>query len=215
MEKSASAWAIGDIHGRFDLLTKALAEIEARSPSPTRIVFLGDYIDRGPQSREVVETLMAGPKRAGDEWICLRGNHEQMMIDAYREPLNPGWWLGNGGETTVASFGGAIPEAVLSWCESLPICHETSTHFFVHAGIRPGLSLKLQEPEVMLWIRGPFLDDDTDHGKHIVHGHTPNRQAELMPNRTNLDSGAFYYSVLTAARFDAPGGPTSILEIRP
>jgi serine/threonine protein phosphatase 1 len=196
-----SLFAVGDIHGRYDLLLKALAEIEARWHSPNTIVFLGDYIDRGPQSREVVETLMAGPTRDGDTWICLRGNHEQMMVDTYRKPLDPDWWLTNGGAQTVASFGGRPSEAVIDWCEALPTSYETPSHFFVHAGIRPGLSLHLQDDEAKLWIRDKFLHDERDHGKHIVHGHTPNRSAELMQNRTNLDSGACFYGTLSVGRF--------------
>lgn len=197
-----SLFAVGDIHGCYPLLLKALAAIEERSHSPNTVVFLGDYIDRGPQSREVVETLMRGPTRDGDTWICLRGNHEQMMVDTYRKPLDPSWWLDNGGETTEKSFGGRPPEAVIDWCAALPTSYETPTHFFVHAGIRPGLSLHLQDDEAMLWIRDKFLHDESDHGKHIVHGHTPNRVAELLPNRTNLDSGAVYYGTLSVGRLD-------------
>jgi serine/threonine protein phosphatase 1 len=186
-----------------------------RSHSPNTIVFLGDYIDRGPKSREVVELLMAGPKRDGDKWICLRGNHEQMMVDTYRKPLEPDWWLRNGGEATEKSFGGRVPDAVIDWCAALPTSHETTTHFFVHAGIRPGLALHLQDEEAMMWIRDKFLDDERDHGKHIVHGHTPKRTAELLPNRTNLDSGAVFYGTLTAARFDGPGSPASLFTVTP
>lgn len=200
-----SLFAIGDIHGCYRLLLKVLSEIEARSHSPNTIVFLGDYIDRGPQSREVIELLMAGPKREGDAWICLRGNHEQMMLECLGGRTHMDWWLDNGGEATVKSFGGTVPREVIDWSASLPVYHETPTHFFVHAGIRPGLSLKLQEEEVMLWIRDAFLDDDRDHGKHIVHGHTPNRATELRPNRTNLDSGACFYGTLSAGRFDGSG----------
>jgi serine/threonine protein phosphatase 1 len=195
-------FAIGDIHGRFDLLRKALVEIDARSGSANTVVFLGDYIDRGYQSREVVNTLMAGPKRVGDRWICLKGNHEQMMLDTFRKPLHPDWWLNNGGEATMESFRGTIPEDVLRWIEHLPLCHQTERFFFVHAGIRPGLALEMQDPETMLWIRDVFLNDNRDHGKHIVHGHTPRRTAELLANRTNLDSGAVFYGKLSVGRFD-------------
>lgn len=207
-----SLFAIGDIHGCYRLLLKALAEVDARSHSPNTIVFLGDYIDRGPQSREVVEALMRGPTREGDRWICLRGNHEQMMVDTYRKPLEPGWWLDDGGEATEKSFGGRPPEAVIDWCERLPTSYETATHFFVHAGIRPGLALHLQDDEVKLWIRDKFLDDERDHGKHIVHGHTPNRTAEMLPNRTNLDSGACFYGTLSVGRFDEP--EPSVFEVK-
>jgi len=196
-------FAIGDIHGRFDLMRKALAGIEWRSPSPNTVVFLGDYIDRGSQSREVVETLMRGPTRADDIWICLRGNHEQMMVDALAGRARMGWWLENGGQETMESFDRNVPAQVIAWCEALPFCHETARYFFVHAGIRPGLELDQQEAEALLWIRDVFLDDKRDHGKHIVHVHTPRHAAELLPNRTNLDSGAVYWGTLSVGRFDA------------
>src|SRR5882762_2760652 len=108
-------YAIGDIHGRYDLMQKALREIARDSGDAATVVFLGDYIDRGPQSREVVERLMRGPERAGDRWICLKGNHEQMACDG-QEPGSRQWlWLDNGGDATLDSFGGEMPAAVLAW----------------------------------------------------------------------------------------------------
>lgn len=205
-------YAIGDIHGRYDLLRSMLSAIEAGNQSGCTIVFLGDYIDRGPQSREVIELLMSGPRRDCDTWIILKGNHEEMMIETYRAPLQPDWWVGNGGRACLESFGGQVPEAVIAWCDRLPVSYETATHFFVHAGINPVRPLNDQRAEEMLWIRDKFLMSQIDYGKHIVHGHTPFDEPELMDNRTNLDTGAFHSGILTAARFCGPGGPKSILQ---
>jgi serine/threonine protein phosphatase 1 len=213
-------YAIGDIHGRHDLLQKALREIardsgDANATMGTTVVFLGDYIDRGPQSREVVARLMRGPERAGDRWICLKGNHEAMAWDAHQPGGNRYLWLDNGGDATLASFGGTMPDEVLAWFRDLPLRYETERHFFVHAGIMPGMPLQAQDDATMLWIRSRFLDDSRDHGKHIVHGHTPSYAAELRPNRTNLDSMAFHTGRLSVGRFDPQmkGGPTRLIEV--
>jgi len=212
---TGAIYAIGDIHGRYDLLQKALREIERDSADAATVVFLGDYIDRGPQSRAVVERLMRGPRRAGDRWICLKGNHEQMACDAQEPGARRALWLDNGGEATLDSFDGTMPGAVLAWFSALPLRHETEHHFFVHAGIAPGVPLDRQDAETMLWIRHRFLDDLRDHGKHIVHGHTPSAFAELKPNRTNLDSMAFHTGRLSVGRFDPQvrSGPIRLIEI--
>jgi serine/threonine protein phosphatase 1 len=208
-------YAIGDIHGRYDLLQKALREIARDSGSAATVVFLGDYIDRGPQSREVVECLRHGPAHDGDRWICLRGNHEQMACDAEEQGSRRWLWLDNGGEATLDSFGGRMPAKVLGWFRGLPLSHETEHHFFVHAGVMPGVPFGAQDEETLMWIRHRFLDDARDHGKHVVHGHTPSAFAELKPNRTNLDSMAFQTGRLSIGRFDrhVKGGPTRLIEV--
>ena len=220
---TAAIYAIGDIHGRYDLLQKALQEIARDSPDAANpganpgatIVFLGDYIDRGPQSREVVSCLMRGPRRDGDRWICLKGNHEQMAWDAHQPGGNRHFWLDNGGDATLDSFDGTMPAGVLAWFRDLPLSHGTEQHFFVHAGIMPGVPLEAQDDETLMWIRHRFLDDGRDHGKHIVHGHTPSYFAELKPNRTNLDSMAFQTGRLSVGRFDrgVKSGPTRLIEV--
>lgn len=208
-------YAIGDIHGRYGLLKKALREIARDSEGPANVVFLGDYVDRGPQSREVIDCLMQGPDDHNDRWICLRGNHEQMALDAHRPGGMRSLWLDNGGDATLKSYGGAIPPDVLDWFDELPLRHETEQHFFVHAGVMPGVPLDAQDGETLMWIRHRFLDDGRDHGKHIVHGHTPSYFAELKPNRTNLDSMAFKTGRLSVGRFDrrVKGGPTRLIEV--
>ncbi|HVO02357.1 MAG TPA: metallophosphoesterase family protein [Candidatus Cybelea sp.] len=206
-------YAIGDIHGRFDLLKKALATIERETTAAT-VVFLGDYIDRGPDSKPVVETLMRGPTRPGDRWICLKGNHEAMACDA-AAGRDRFLWLDNGGDATLRSFGGALPPAVLAWFAALPVTFETEHHLFVHAGIFPGVPIDQQSDDTMLWIRDRFLDDNRLHEKHIVHGHTPSYEVELRPNRTNLDTMAFRTGRLTIGRFDRRTklGPEEVMTI--
>jgi serine/threonine protein phosphatase 1 len=209
-----SLFAIGDIHGFHDLLMKALAAVEESSHSPNTIVFLGDYIDRGPDSAKVVETLMVGPKREGDSWICLMGNHEQMMVEAHEGGLSERrFWIDNGGDKALASWNNKVPAKVLDWCRNRPIHHETASHYFVHAGIMPGVPLEDQSDQVRLWIRDRFLDDESDHGKHIVHGHTPFDEPQRLQNRTNLDSGSFFNHQLAIGRFDAPGPATQVFMV--
>jgi serine/threonine protein phosphatase 1 len=205
-------YAIGDVHGRFDLLSRALDEIGDLEAQDARLVMLGDYVDRGPESREVVDELM---RRSSDaRVVCLRGNHEDMMLSGLEDPGAAVQWLLNGGEATLASYGGqAPPEEHLAWLSALPVAYETEHQFFVHAGVRPGVSLDAQKPEEMLWIRRPFLDSDADFGKHVVHGHTPAGEPELRANRSNLDTGAFHTGTLTVGVFDGPGGPAEVWSV--
>jgi serine/threonine protein phosphatase 1 len=206
-------YAIGDVHGRFDLLVRALAAIGDLEPQDARLVLLGDYVDRGPQSREVVDRLIGLSK--SDRVTCLRGNHEEMMVRALEgDPQGALTWLSNGGGETLASYEGEVPPEHLDWMRRLPVSYETQHHFFVHAGVRPGVPLDRQAPEEMVWIRGRFLDSDEDFGKHVVHGHTPDLEPELRPNRTNLDTGAFRTGTLTVGVFDGPGGPTEVWAVR-
>jgi serine/threonine protein phosphatase 1 len=205
-------YAIGDVHGRFDLLSRALDEIGDLFAQDARLVLLGDYVDRGPQSREVVDELML--RSAQGRTICLRGNHEEMMLRGLQDPDTAIPWLLNGGAATLESYGGDVPPAHAGWLNALPVSYETEHQFFVHAGVRPGVPFEAQTPAEMLWIRGRFLDSDTDFGKHVVHGHTPADAPELKRNRTNLDTGAFLSGTLTVGVFDGPGGPVEIWAVR-
>ena len=205
-------YAIGDVHGRFDLLTRALEEIGELEAQDARLVMLGDYVDRGPQSRDVVDELMR--RSSDDRVVCLRGNHEEMMVAALDDPGAELQWLINGGAATLESYGGHVPPEHVAWLRALPLSFETEHHFFVHAGVRPGVPLDAQEPEEMLWIRELFLDSDDDFGKHVVHGHTPAREPELRFNRSNLDTGAFQTGTLTVGVFDGPGGPSEVWAVR-
>lgn len=207
-------FAIGDVHGRFDLLTTALEAIGDLEAQDARLVFLGDYVDRGPQSREVVERLIELSKN--DRVICLRGNHEEMMVLGTRgdDIFRAEHWYRNGGEATAQSYRDEYPQEHLDWMAALPVSHETPWHFFVHAGIRPGVPLDRQIAAEMLWIRGVFLDDPRDHGLHIVHGHTPRQAPELLHNRTNLDTGAYASGNLTIGVFEGAGGPSEVWVVR-
>lgn len=201
-------YAIGDIHGSYTKLANLLRHcLDHCGDNTARIVLLGDYVDRGKRSREVVSLLMATQARLPGQIICLRGNHEEMLIAAANRH-DEAMWLHNGGGATLHSYGAGsadeIPVEHLAWFESLPLYEHDQRRFFVHAGIMPGIPLAQQRKEVLLWIREPFLSDATDHGLYIVHGHTPTdtRRPELHPNRLNLDTLAWYGNPLTAAVFD-------------
>lgn len=200
-------YAVGDIHGRHDLLIAALDVIEADAGDlQAKIVCLGDYIDRGPSSRAVIETLMAGPRRIGDEMVCLKGNHEDIAVQAHRDPAKLGWWVGNGGGEALASYGGEVPGDHIKWMDGLPVTHDDGVRLFVHAGLMPGLALEDQPDEACLWIRDRFLSAPAEFPRHIVHGHTPGDNPELLPHRTNLDVGACWTGRLAIGVF-APDEP--------
>lgn len=210
-------YAIGDIHGCYDRLRAALAKIEAHAGlRPYSGIFLGDYVDRGPQSREVVNQvreLVAEPKRCGT-WRALRGNHERMMIDAARDPAWLDKWLSYGADATLRSYEGQ--ERALAdhrrWLAGLPTMIETEYHVFVHAGCSTRYPLADQPEAIRLWIRS-WEKDDPDFGKHIVYGHTPRTRPLLLAHSSGLDTGACYGGPLTVGVFDAEvaGGPIDIL----
>jgi serine/threonine protein phosphatase 1 len=156
-------------------------------------------------------------RRFQQQWresvICLKGNHEAMLLETLTEPSAINWWLGNGGGATLASFGVSqpreIPAAILSWIADLPTLYEDEHRYFVHAGLYPGLSLSEQVDRTKLWIRDEFLSVDYDFGKHVVHGHTPSQTGypEVRSYRTNLDTGAVFGGPLTAGVFTDDRGP--------
>lgn len=219
-------YAFGDIHGRLDLLTQAVEQAYdfARIVGDTdvQLVFLGDYVDRGPDSKGVVEKLI---ELSDDGAICLRGNHEQMMIDAASGNLgNRHMWISNGGGATLAAYGEDTEtlSAHVDWMDTLPTHYETDTHIFVHAGLNPRAP-DSRIREHLLWIRESFLMSTRDWGKHVVHGHTPvwgrkkdPTQPELLPNRTNLDTGAFHTGVLSVGVFSPEQAePIAVLSTEP
>ena len=229
----ARTYAIGDVHGRLDLLRLAIDAIaEHTAGAPFRVVFLGDYVDRGPDSRGVVELLIDLRKR----WpvTCLKGNHEALMVQAITEPGGEwmGLWLENGGEETLRSYGArpgddleaAIPPEHLRWMSGLPRTTGDGHRIYVHAGLMPGTPVDRQKDETLLWIRERFLTARAgEFEAHVVHGHTPlwdgkpnPAEPELLAHRTNLDTAAFASGVLTIGVFDAetPGGPIEVLKVR-
>jgi serine/threonine protein phosphatase 1 len=222
-------YAIGDVHGRLDLLDPLLAAIDAdRASFPGRAivkVFLGDYIDRGPQSRGVIDYLMAGPL-PGAEAVFLRGNHESTMLQ-FLDDLTAGpGWLTYGGVNTLLSYGlrppvtvppalrlptvqqqlrQALPPEHRAFLGRLPAFAMIGTYLFVHAGIRPGVALDRQRDEDMVWIRDEFLTSTLDHGVVVVHGHTIAMHADSLPNRIGVDTGAYATGRLTAAVLEGTG----------
>jgi serine/threonine protein phosphatase 1 len=215
---SALTYAIGDIHGSFGKLTALLRRcLEHSGGNECRFVFLGDYVDRGPQSREVVTLLMERQASAPKQYLCLMGNHEDMLANAARRGDELPW-LTNGGASTLASYGVPraedIPADHLAWIERLPLFVCDEHRFYVHAGIMPGAPLDRQPREALLWIRERFLSDPRDHGMFIVHGHTPTQTGlpDLQPNRVNVDTRAWHGGPLTAAVFDdTAAGPRAFI----
>lgn len=208
-------FVIGDIHGRADLLNAALARIYT-SADEGAIIFLGDYVDRGPESKAVLDTLMAGPQhRSGWSWIFIRGNHEDMLLDCHKSDSSEHqWWVGHGGETTLASFGGDIPDSYLMWLSELPRLHWDDHRVYTHAGVSESYSLSEQPESITQWYRYPHGADVGWNGKHVVHGHTP-IGPEQYTNRTNLDGKAYKYGSLFVGVFDddQAGGPIEIMNI--
>lgn len=220
-------YAIGDIHGQLEELTRVLALIEADGGPDARVVFLGDYTDRGPDSRGVIDHLLAGQER-GRNWTFLKGNHDRMftwfMEDYPRHdahlPIELSWLHPKlGGDTTLASYGleftphtrqtqlrlwaeEAVPDDHVTFLRETQLFHETEGLFFCHAGIRPDVPLVKQSEHDLIWIRNEFHDYLKPHPKLIVHGHTPVKEACHYGNRINLDTGAGYGNPLTAAVFE-------------
>lgn len=215
-------YAIGDVHGCADLLDALLARIEVHAAArPYKLVFLGDYIDRGPDSAAVLQTIRRLHWSDPERVTCLMGNHEAMLLSTLSKPGADVLWLRNGGVETLASFGvdeaAAIPGEVLDWIEALPTMHADARRWFVHAGLRPGFDPAACDVQDRLWIREPFLSEDWDFGRHVVHGHTPQTggRPECRPFRTNLDTGAVYGGALTAGVFTDDRAPAvEFLQVR-
>lgn len=224
-------YAIGDIHGYASRMDDALARIEADGGGTAPVVFVGDYVDRGPDSRGVIDRLVAGIE-AGRDWTCLKGNHDRFFERFLAKPepqfdphLLVGYhWLHDalGGRDTVESYGvtvperirqydlatqvhDAVPEAHKQFLTSLKLSHRVGDLFFAHAGIRPGVPLDAQQENDLLWIRQEFLQDYTDHGVLVVHGHTPVKFPELYNNRLGIDTGAGYGRDLIPVVIDDDG----------
>ena len=217
-------YAIGDVQGYSDLLGRLAGRIEAdlRQNRPDRAlaIFVGDYIDRGPDSAGVIERLATGGFPIPFE--TLRGNHEDMMMRAMVSLESMDHWCQSGGIETLQSYGidmgarpslgnliqaqqdiiQALPDAHLQFLEETRLTREVGDYFFVHAGVRPGVALDRQRTDDLLWIRDEFLMSDYDFGKTIVHGHTPHRRPENQPRRINVDTGAFRWGVLTCVALD-------------
>ena len=209
--------AVGDIHGCLDKLRTIVGRCQPLAHGGhVKFVFLGDYIDRGPDSRGVVEFLIQMQQRIPTQVVCLLGNHEQLALSAVDNERHQTNWLRNGGDAALRSYGATaaseIPEAHIAWLRALPKQHDDGLRFFAHAGVRPGKPLSEQSDEDLLWIREPFLSDDRDYGRLIVHGHSPVIAPDLRRNRLNIDTGAVFGGQLTAAVFtDGTTNPRGFL----
>lgn len=214
-------YAIGDIHGRADLLDRLAGRIAddlAQKPTKDSVtVFVGDYVDRGYESRDVVERLARSDFPTAI--VTLRGNHEDAMLRFLDDPAVLGQWVMFGGQTTLDSYGvdvgretwkGGAPGVQAALLESFPASHrrfleetryfiEFGGYFFCHAGVRPHVPLERQDPADLMWIRHEFLQFKGDFGKVVVHGHTPHVAIESLENRINVDTHAYRSGVLTAA----------------
>ncbi len=212
-------YAIGDVHGRADLLDRVFTRIDADIAAHPVVrpiqVLVGDYIDRGPNSREVLDRVI---KRAEtNEMVLLKGNHETFVFEFLRNPSMLQSWSQMGGLETLMSYGltpslnadaltqkqlaialrAALPKSHLIFLDSLQSSFSCGEFFFVHAGVRPRVPLEQQREEDLLWIRDDFLLYEEKFGKIIVHGHTPVHQLDIRPNRINIDTGAYATGRLT------------------
>lgn len=211
-------YAIGDVHGCRDQLVSLVQRcLQDAGSRPSRFVFVGDYIDRGPDSRSVIDFLIR-LQRERPEVICLRGNHEAIMLEAARTG-DGRLWYANGAAATLDSYGiddpRRMPQEHLDWAAGLRLCHDDGLRFYAHAGIDPQVPLDAQEERDLLWIREPFLSSTRDYGRLIVHGHTPQTSGvpDRRPNRLNIDTAAVYGGALTAAIFtDAGAAPVGFLS---
>lgn len=226
-------YVIGDVHGCLKELKNAEAQIAADINSTERagpIVLLGDYVDRGPSSSQVLEYLIR-PSEFGLKRLPLCGNHDDIFLKFLNEPELYSEWLGLGGEQTLMSYGidlhhlgvrqkyrnaklselltEAVPDSHRQFLADLPICLKIADLFFVHAGIRPGVPLDEQDDEDMLWIRDPFLSEGPKLPVLVVHGHTPHPSLNLGPGRIGIDTGAYYTGNLTVLKID--GGRATVL----
>lgn len=210
-------YAIGDIHGRLDLLERAIdaihRDVDEHGPAALTVT-LGDYVDRGPDSRGVIDRLIDNPFPTS--YIALKGNHETLLADFLADPATGAFWRQQGGGQTLQSYGiriggltgssfeaarrqleAALPASHVQFLGSLPISLSHGRYFFCHAGVRPGVPLDRQSEEDLLWIRDDFLSSTKPFGKIVVHGHTPVPEPEVLPNRISIDTGAFMTGRLT------------------
>lgn len=218
--ENTRVYSIGDIHGRADLLLQLLALIDRDSADFTGyllLIYLGDYIDRGSNSKQVIDILLK-QHRPRFRHIYLRGNHEQTLLDFLDNADVGRSWLNYGGQTTLVSYdvkiakiptkreeyinlqqqlADNIPETHLKFFNNTTFSISVGNYFFVHAGINPNYSLKKQQLEDFLWIRDEFIASKKIYEKIIVHGHTISHQVELLPNRIGIDTGAFCTGILT------------------
>jgi len=218
LKENSRVYVIGDIHGRLDLLDRLIAKIDCdakKHAANCLTVTLGDYIDRGPESRGVLDRLQSNPFPG--PYVALKGNHETLLETFLNDPTTGAYWSNLGGLETLHSFGirvaplmvdrnydqaakellGLLSPQHMKFLTSLRTSLTVGEYFLCHAGVRPGVALESQSEHDLLWIRDEFLSSRKDFGKIVVHGHTPVEQPEVLPNRINIDTGAFATGRLT------------------
>lgn len=232
--EDTAVYAIGDVHGRLDLLARMHEAIAAdrakRAARDWLIVHLGDHVDRGPDSKGVIDFIL---RAAGSDGriLTVAGNHDLAMLDFLKEGTRDGLFVEYGGRETARSYGveldflsasgfaasharlvAAVPQSHRDFLQNLPYSHVAGDFFFCHAGIRPGVPLDAQLPTDLIWIRREFHRHVGLYEKVVVHGHTPVAEPEVMPNRVNIDTGAYASGVLTALVIE--GSDKQILSVR-
>ena len=215
-------YAVGDVHGRADLLSEVIERIDddiRRRPIAHKVeVYLGDYIDRGPHSRSVIDLLAV--RLVANSAVCLRGNHEAVLEGFIQDPAILEHWQQLGGMQTLASYGVELLDGTETvndlhrrFLSVFPRAHELfmqclryqficGDFLFVHAGIRPDAPIDHQDPNDLIWIRHEFLESERSHGRFIVHGHTPVPHPDIRHNRINIDTGAWRTGILTCIAID-------------
>jgi serine/threonine protein phosphatase 1 len=226
-------YAVGDVHGRLDLLLRLedrIAEDRARLQQPALLVLLGDLVDRGPASAQVLDHVLAPPP-ARFERLCLLGNHEAIMLSFIADPRPGAMWLAQGGRETLASYGippeqlrrpsrrlltqllaTHVPERHLAFLRAMPVMLQTPRHVYVHAGIEPTVPLAEQSTDTLLWYRDDLLETYAGLGRRVVHGHSITRTPLVTEHRIAIDTGAFQTGTLTAVAL-APGTAPRILSV--
>ena len=230
-------WAVGDIHGRLDLLLPLVeaivADLHASAATRKVVVFLGDYIDRGPDSRGVLRLLAGLSVLQGVEWRFLKGNHEQAMLGFLDDPSAGPKWCEYGGDNALRSYGLRVPSLAhrteawarvaadlrhkltareMAFLENLELSLTAGDYFFSHAGARPGVALDRQSSEDLMWIRQPFLNSRIAFERVVVHGHTPTPRVHADDRRIGIDTKAYDSGVLSALRLE--GQERSLLQTR-
>jgi serine/threonine protein phosphatase 1 len=232
LPEGVRVYAIGDIHGRLDLLNECLCQIdedlERNKIGRSIQVFLGDYIDRGPASRETVDRLIERGSRY--ECVFLKGNHEELALRSLTDAAVLPKWLHFGGLETLVSYGisattssekrdvinlqsafqKALPPSHSRFYENLKTHFRCGSYFFAHAGVKPGVELSKQTEKDLLWIRDEFLSSTVDFGMIVVHGHTPTSQVEVRSNQINVDTGAYASGLLSSLVLD--GNALAIID---
>ena len=203
-------FAVGDIHGCYDKLVAIMKILPWRRESDDLLLFIGDYIDRGPRSRDVVEFLVR-LKNNGGNFVFLKGNHEKMLLDYYVHQKDQMLYVANGGAETIASYveGGIgrkafeLPEDHLEFLLSLDLFYENDDYLFVHAGVRDGIPITEQSEEDLLWIREEFIYSTYDWSRRVIFGHTALETPFVTPGKIGIDTGAVYGNKLTAVELPA------------